>query len=833
MTNDFLAKLGTLQKLATEIDSSKDGNKSGNLDTEKEISVFTEKIKSYNFSEAEMKNFSTIFGLEKSNVTTNNNNVTTPAELSKREIKTMKNAVTKSLEKHINKGVSAKNLMTRLKAELPNLEYSQLLSDVEYVLNLIPEYNSKEDVEKIYKNIKAELKESDKWNNFTQDVLKLLETQAEATQIGKEFENLKAMYVEVKNTMSGTDIVKEKGDNYKAYVEIVKDQLQEKGADGKKAWNQSYTKEAFKLLEDYAKNDAENLVSSRLALTEEESSKKIKKELEVANKGNDKYQKEAIKSLEVEREAFARKNTIENRQAELSNISREELRKEIGSDLFEKLNRAYLGTKVNAQGNYDLSELSKEIMTRVGIDYQVNRSKSDPEMDELEKIKTHLNYITGVKYIEDGVEKTIPMDFTEKEIKKLMDLCKIKEQKKDRTLKTAIKDSLPGVLTGAITGLALSKRLHAEQNVSIILDSKDLVGDILKDLQATGAVPEVQELAGGKVGINISQEILLDTKILDTIAGAGIGALTSVLMSLAFGKEIDEKSCISISDYDIKAKRYTNVENYKDYIASNYTNPEKVKAIHTLADTYYKQYGADWHVHYQQALRDMAGIGSKLNPEECRMMKYQTPAVDKTGKPDEMPVKAKQDKRPEEASPVQDCVDEDCNANIKPEYHDTTLTYYVQGGDSWGEIVKAFYPCLDEKYGTWDVKIELPDGTIKVLKEGAVTKLKRALAYENGKYNHEKYLALRNGGDLTKELHLPQKIEDCDRVDNAVVKKVKVHGNGKALLREAGDRSGYTTYTASDDCTGQVATGKTKQEALNNLKAKTKKEYANEKELLK
>ena len=175
----------------------------------------------------------------------------------------------------------------------------------------------------------------------------------------------------------------------------------------------------------------------------------------------------------------------------------------------------------------------------------------------------------------------------------------------------------------------------------------------------------------------------------------------------------------------------------------------------------------------------------------------------------------------------------DQNANIKPEYHDTTLTYNVQGGDSWGEIVKAFYPCLDEKYGTWDVKIKLPDGTIKVLKEGAVTKLKRALAYENGKYNHKKYLALRNGGDLTKELHLPQKIEDCDRVDNAVVKKVKVHGNGKALLREAGDRSGYTTYTASDDCTGQVATGKTKQEALNNLKAKTKKEYANEKELLK
>ena len=796
MTID-LTKLNGVLKTLGELSDSNNNNKIEG----KEISVFQ------GYAENAVKNgviteneFKAIFGLEETqpSVKSSQKAVTTPVELSKKDLRRNKNSVTESVEKYIKSEISAEDLMTKLKAEYTNPEYSQLLSDVEYVLNLIPEYNSKEDVEKIYKNVKAELKDSDKWNNFTQDILKLLETQAEAIQIGKEFENLKAMYAEVKTTMANTDIVKEKGDNYKAYVEIVKDELQKKGADGKKAWDKSYTKEAFELLQDYAKEDAENIVSSRLALTNQNSSKKIKKELNEANKGKDKYQEEAIKSLEVEREAFARKNTIENRQIELANISREELRKELGNDLFEKLNRAYLGTKVNSQGNYDLSQLSKDIMTRVGIDYQVNYS-SDNEMAELTNIKRHLKSTTGI-------------DFTEKEVKKLMELCEIKKQKKDRSLKTAGKEALgnlPGIIGGAITGLALSKRLHVNQNVLIPIDNQDLASNIIKDMEGMGYQPEIQNLAGGKVGIKVSQEVLIDTRILDTLAGAGIGALTSALMVLAFGKEIDEKSCMSISDYDINDEKYTNVEKYKEYIAQTYTNPKKVEAIQVLADTYYTQYGDDWHVHYQQALRDMAGIGSKLNPEECRMMKYHTPDIK-----EEIPV----------TEPVPETVPEpceDCNANIEAKYTDTTYPYERQGGDTWMGIVKAFYPCLEEEYGMFG-------------KDGAIRRLKKALSYnEDGTFNEKTYQALLNGGDLPKTMKLPASIDNCDRVDNAKVKKVKVSGNGKALIQEVGNNSGYTTYTASDDCTNETVTASSKQEALAKLKEKTGKEYTNEAELLK
>ena len=55
---------------------------------------------------------------------------------------------------------------------------------------------------------------------------------------------------------------------------------------------------------------------------------------------------------------FARKNKVEKTAIELENINREDLRKELGKDLFEKLNRKYLGTVMNENGTYDLSKLS-------------------------------------------------------------------------------------------------------------------------------------------------------------------------------------------------------------------------------------------------------------------------------------------------------------------------------------------------------------------------------------------------------------------------------------------------------------------------------------------
>ena len=99
---------------------------------------------------------------------------------------------------------------------------------------------------------------------------------------------------------------------------------------------------------------------------------------------------------------------------------------------------------------------------------------------------------------------------------------------------------------------------------------------------------------------------------------------TNKLWALALGGDKKEQSVISISDYDINDPKYTDAEQYKEYIATIYKDtPTKAEAFQKLVDHYQAQYGDEWHTHYWQELREMAGLGSKLNPDECGMIKYE------------------------------------------------------------------------------------------------------------------------------------------------------------------------------------------------------------------
>ncbi len=787
-----------------------DDNDNNVIDDGKENSIF----KAYSevgvqqgvVSEEEFKN---IFGLETTKTeqkTAASAGVTKPVILTKKDEKRNRNAVKDSVEELVKNGTAPKDLIAQLKKEYQNPEYDKYINEVESMLNMIPAYNSKEDVEKIHDSVKKQLKAADKWDGFHKDILGYLEEQAKTEQIGKEYDELVKRYSDIKKTMAGTELVKQQGDNFKAYVEILKDELQTKGADGKKEWNESYTKEAFEYLEEYAKKDAKDVVESRLEGTKGTTSRKVRKELKLQNKGGDDYQADAIKDIKTERKIFARKNKVEETAIELENINREDLRKELGKDLFEKLNRKYLGTVMNENGTYDLSKLSDEILTRVGADYEVSRSK-DKEMAEMTNIQRHLRTVTGV-------------DLSENEVKKLLKLCDIEREKKDRSFKTIANKALfgvPALLTGAIAGYASSPNLHINQLVNLTVDNEETLKDLTDELTKQNIKFDTTELTAGKTAIKIHQEVLRDDRLLNTLAGLGTGVLTNALWALILGDETDEKSCMSISDYDINDEKYTNAEKYKEYIAQNYSNPAKVNAIHTLVDVYKQQYGNEWHTHYQQALRDMAGIGSKLNPEECRMMKFHKPEVTETPQQQSQQPQPPQEEEPQEEQPVQSC-----SALMDDNYTDTTFTYTRQGGDSWKEIIRAFYPCLEEDYGMFG-------------SNGAIRRLKKALSYnEDGSFNNATYQALLKGGDLPKTMKLPAQIDGCDRVDTGKVKKVKVRGNGKARIQTVGNNSGYTTYNATDGCDEKIsASGRTKQEALANLKAKTGRTYNNESELLK
>lgn len=830
-----LKTLGDLSNIETPNDTELKG---------KEESIFKDyadnALKSGSISESE---YSAIFGLEKSNAASQTNSTTTtPVELSRFERKEVQKNIKKQLKALIASGVTPNELYTALNNKLSGSMYNGYLAEVKTIIDKVNsyEYNSKEDIEGkyeyqhagdyykkvedgIFDKVEDSIKESKdfKWKDFHDDILGMLKEQATALQIGKEFNTLKNKYIEVKKTMANTEIVKEKGDNYKAYVEIIKDEVLEKGSYWKNSYDNSYTKEAVKLLEDYAKQDAEALTEIRFRkMKKTTSADDMLNELKALNKGEDKYQEEAISDLKKDAEAFARKANIDKRAIDLKHVNKQDIINAFYSGEFSQgpegakfLNKEYKDCKrlfiklspyfekFQDGDSYDLSKLSDEMLSRIGIDYQVNYS-SDKKMAE-------------IKNIENKLEGEINIDLSTKEVEKLMKLCKVVKQEKDRTFKTAINDALSGIpemLTGAITGLATSRTLNVNQTVRIPFDDYKTAKETYEAMIALGYKPELSKLDNGGL-IEVKQNVFINNSVLNTLTGIGIGILTNTLMSMAFGKVTEEDSCISIADYDINNPTYTNVEQYKEYIARNNKNPEKVNAIKTLADVYYKQYGDDWHVHYHQALRDMAGIGSKLNPDECRMMKYPTPAVDKTGEPDKMPAKAKQDKRPAESSPVRDCVDENCEASLK----DNTFTYTRQGGDSWTELVRAFYPCLEKDYGMGG-------------KNGAIRRLKKALSYnEDGSFNQKTYEALLQGGDLPKTMKLPEKIDGCNRVDNAKVKKVTISGNGKAKIQSVG--FGY--WTATDGCDEQEAKGKTKQEALEKLKEKTGKKYTNEAELLK
>lgn len=809
---------GLMKELATLSDVvKKDGQLEGS-----EVSIF----KGYadnalNNGQISLEDFSAVFGIEitETKPVTQPETVTTnpmsrkERRAAKKEANVREDAVKEAVEEMVKNNVKPQDLMAALNKKFSNPEYQSVLNDVAYILNAVNStgYNSKEDIEKIHDTIKKQLKSADKWDGFHKDILGYLESQAESNQISKEYETLKERYKAIKATMANTDIVKSQGDNFKAYVEILKDELQEKGADGKKEWDKSYTKEAFKLVEEYAKSDAKAVMESRLPETEGTSARRIKKELKAQNKGGDDYQADAIGELKTERKIFARRNTVNERNTKINSISRDDLKKELGRDLFEKLNRSYLPTVMNEDGTYDLTKLSDEILTRVGADYQLNQSK-DHEMAELTNVQRHLN--------------SLGIDVSEKEAKKLVKFCDIEREKRDRSLKALgnkLLGGIPGVVAGAVGAYNSTsvRDINVDQSVELVINDSEVLKKLTEQLESGGIKYDLTNLENGASVININQHVLIpgDNLWNNLIKNAGAGALIGALWGLcdwAIGDVKDEKSCLSISDYDKNDPKYTDAEQYKAYISEIYSNnPEKIKSLHLLVDAYKEAYGDNWHVEFWQKLRDMAGIGSKLNPEECLMMKYLKP---------EKPVQT----TPVETTPVQDenntpdtTPEETCAATIEDEYTDTTFTYTRQGGDTWKEIVKAFYPCLEEEFGMFG-------------KDGAIRRLKKALSYnEDGSFNKETYKALLEGGDLPKTMKLPAQIDGCDRVDNAKVKKVKIQSGGKAKIQAVGNGSGYYIYTAKDECDGQTATGSSIQEALANLKAKTGKTYTNEQDLLK
>lgn len=812
-----------LLALAKEVDV-KNGNKNGKLDGD-EVSIFSDKA-NLGLTDVDagyiQDDINAVLGLEKQAV--NPTPVATnPIAESKKDGKKERAEVKDTVKELVKQGISPEELVKALKDEkygrLTNPKYANEIAEVEYVLNAIGTYNSKEDVEKIHDKVKKQLKADDKWDSFHKDLLDSLEKQAEANQVDKEFRALVNVYNDVKKASDTAGLAQ----NFEEYYKVVEGKVDKK---------KSYTKEALKKLETFAKEDAKSSVVDRMEATTSTGKMGIRSELR-KQAGDDDFQKDAIQDLKTERKIIAREHKVNNKIEDLSSVSGEELKKQLGemgnqynftkklfsrkriaNNIFDKLDKSYLPKVKKADGNYDLSELAQVLKDHIGADYKVNQSK-DPKMSEVENLKVALKDLTGE-------------DFTDNQIGVLVNLFDFKREHVDRTprLAKAIGQGVVGALSGAFGALASSDQLNVTQCVNLKFDSAAMADDVIKELDKQGIKYSKTALTNGKLGIKILQEVSIDDRLsnilVSSLGGAAIGVLTSAMTDIIFGNVQDEKSCYSVSDYQpekevykrdengnlIKDKNgkfvkelventtYTKPEEYKKHFANTTKNPEKIQAMNTLVDAYVKEYGDDWHSKLHQAIIRMAGTGSKLNPEECKMMKFHKPVEDTTIQKTEDKKEEKPEQKPEEV----------CNVNAWSDTVDKTVTHTRKGGDTWGGIVKAYYPCLVQEKGL----------------SGAIRALKTALATdESGNLDRATYNDLLKGGDLPKTMKLPAKIGDCDINKDAKVKRVKVHGNGKARIQSVGHNTKETTWTAQD-CKNRTAYGKTEAEARENLKKATK-----------
>ena len=812
---DYSKLTGKLYTIAEMADNNGNGEtrNNGKLE-EKELSIFEASAKRYLGQEGTdytQDDINAVLGFNKSApaVTTN------PIDVTKKEAKRDKEAVKDTVKDLVKQGVAPQDLVKVLKEMYSQPQFAEDIKEVEYVLNIVSStnYNSKENVENIHKQAKAKLKADEKWDSFHKDLLDSIEEQAKNNQINKEFEKMVVVYNQIKETLTAQG----KAQNFEEYYKLTKGKFNKK---------ESYTKEAFEKLKAFVKDDARSVVKDRMEDTTSTGKMGIRKELR-KEAGKDDFQKDAIQDMKTERKIFAREHKYEKNAEKLEHLSRADVEKKLGTKMFDLLKRSYLAKVQNEDGTYDLSKLGDEILTRVGADYKVNQS-TDLPMAEMENIRTHLADLANVS----------KDDISNGDVKDMLSLFKIKREHKDRTpgFVKAIGQGVVGALSGAFGALASSEQLDVTQCVNLKFESAAMADDVIKELDKQGIKYSKTALTNGKLGIKILQEVSIDDRLsnilVSSLGGAAIGVLTSAMTDIIFGNVQDEKSCYSVSDYQpakevykrdengnlikdengkfvkelVENTTYTKPEEYKKHFANTTKSQAKIKAMNALVDAYVEKYGNDWHSKLHQAIIRMAGTGSKLNPEECKMMKFQKPVEDKTTQTPSTNPDAPVNNPPQDTTTPDPNSDTVCNVETWSDTVDKTVVHKRRGGDTWGGIVKAYYPCLVQEKGL----------------SGAIRALKTALATdENGNIDRATYQALLKGGDLPKTMKLPARIGDCDINKDATVKRVKVHGNGKARIQSVGRDSKETTWTAQD-CHNKTAYGKTEAEARENLKKANK-----------
>ena len=413
-----------------------------------------------------------------------------------------------------------------------------------------------------------------------------------------------------------------------------------------------------------------------------------------------------------------------------------------------------------SDNTYDFDQLVKDVVSRVGFDYMLSRNDDDIQMAEVENVRQVLQRKCPGKTFSDNEVKRICKlccIAIEHRSRSLGDFLK--------NLALGLPLGLGAFANAVITGMNAATKAIGNQGSNLLLSLQ--VSDTTYDLLENEVISQIandpdafqahfaemtrdQQLdwikeafgidikalaeAGQKMQQYTAQDVLsgkfqsdmqllimyneydnttenakrgaqyADNALHNIIFSVAIAALPA-LVSLAFGENKNEKSCISVSDYAITESLYTDIDKYKEYVDRRFGhNPQKAEAMKSLADACARiseSSGYEWHEIFNDLVREAAGYGSKLNPEECRAFQYYGVDITKyKNKAPEQPAPQQQVQQPNPTvepvvQPVEPAPQQPVQA--KHAYWAEEDDLYIEKANkyTWKELIKV-YDCFPQ-----------------------------------------------------------------------------------------------------------------------------------------
>ena len=337
-------------------------------------------------------------------------------------------------------------------------------------------------------------------------------------------------------------------------------------------------------------------------------------------------------------------------------------------------------------------------------------------------------------------------------------------------------------------------------------------GKTLQDLQKQlGAIEGATlNLIEGGLQVIIDQKSVVpllwkgSKKIMDTALKAAIpGAVLGLLAGL---KDSPEKPITSTQFNCTTLEEYAKVLDSE--VKQKAIDPKYKDALMMIAATFItedKDGNKVWDCEgYKTFLNNAAGNGGVLNREELIGAVQQLkdkPPVEHTDEEDDGDEEITTGGDEEGETVPEKCPLEKNNNSV-----DTTLPHKVKFGDSWEELVNAYFPTWKECYGKMYGK------------GGAIQALKKAVSKNEQEY--KKLLA----GYIPSTINIPEKLGDCERNDKGKVTFRQPEGNPVGYMGTVGKKTGYNEVILTD-CNGNQGKGRDVDAALKDLNGKTGKEY--------